>query len=218
MPSNLHIKRVDYWYNKGITLGYEVFKEYKFDSLLGDSIDCIWKKDDSLIFIEVECSLRKVQIWKNLTKAVHLHPEKIIVDCKTNAIYQYVEKVKSRINVPVEIHLFSDAVVMEFAERHNYNFKCIKRKKRTDNELFIKGVLIEILGNIKPIDKEKYNRKGIRTVLNEILESDSAFKSAYIKIGYGVYKPSTDIFKLKNASRDELNRFYIYCMMEKRLL
>jgi len=45
MASELHKQRVEYWYNKGISLGYEAMKEYKFDLLSGDSIDCVWKKD-----------------------------------------------------------------------------------------------------------------------------------------------------------------------------
>ena len=98
-----HQIRIDAWHRLGQELGYESYKEFKLVNS-HDSIDCVWKdKGGNLIFIEVEMNSYSNQVWKNLTKGLHLNPKRIIFDCANSYTARKLKSVANRINCEVEI-------------------------------------------------------------------------------------------------------------------
>jgi len=102
MEKKIHRAIKEFWREVGLILGFNVKIEYNID---GNYIDVVWEKDKKLIFIEIENSTNKIQVLKNMTKALHLKPEFIIFDCLNDSIAEYIES-KKRIIKNTKIKVF----------------------------------------------------------------------------------------------------------------
>lgn len=133
MERNQHSELKEFWKEVGIALGFDVIVEFKVDH---DSIDVVWKKDNDMIFIEIEDSEKnKNQLWKNMTKGIHLRPKMIIFDCLNFSIAKFIESKKNRLDIPVKTINRNNKILVNFEKLQEKIDKQIEEKLKEEESI-----------------------------------------------------------------------------------